>query len=166
MSGFPNPMNGLSNGNGPIAQNNPGPWTPGTRGGFNSSGMPPLPNGNQLQSPIQQSGGPYNGVGDPGVKQLTEAMQMGMGAGPGSLFNFSDPNRFEAQKMSGSGLPPMPSSVNQLGTGNSMPANGLPIGTPMMGTPPLSNSLPPTNVDPNRFRQMPTWGGAPNPTGR
>ncbi len=164
INSFPNSMNNLPNSNGPLVQNNPGPWTPGSRSGFNNSGMPQLPSGGSLPSPIQQSGGPFNGAGDPGVKQLTEAMQMGMGAGPGSLFNFSDPNRFDAQRMSGSGLPALPSTGTQ--PSNGMPANGLPIGTPMMGTPPLSNSMPPTNVDPNRFRQMPTWGGAPSPTSR
>lgn len=134
---MPSPMS-------PAPAMNPGAWTPGARSGFGGSAMPntPMPNG------IQQSGGPMNNVGDPGVKQLLEATQLGMGAGPGALFNFSDASR----------QPSMGAPGGNSGMGLS--GNGIPFGTPSMGTPPLSTNGTATSVDPNRFRQMPTWGGA------
>lgn len=148
----------LPNSTNTLVQTSPGAWNPGARNGFGSStmSMPSAP----TPGSIQQSGGPVNVVGDPGVKQLMEATQLGMGAGPGSLFNFADPHR---PAMSNSSFPGSnPSNM----TGMGMTGSGLPLGTPMLGTPPLGNSTVSPNIDPSRFRQMPTWSGAPNGAGR
>jgi len=159
LSGFNmNSMPGhLPNSTNTLVQTNPGAWNPGARSGFGSSvmAMPAVP----TPGSIQQSGGPMNAVGDPGVRQLMEATQLGMGAGPGSLFNLADSNR---PTLSNPSLPSNPSNM----TGMGMTGSGLPLGTPMLGTPPLSNSNMTPNIDPSRFRQMPTWSGGPNGPGR